>query len=198
MEKELIISLLSGVWPMILLFCVVIISLRITYILKRKVKVAIYNEIFYLIFLVYILFLFHIVTFQDVAWSTSNFTPFKEIFRYDFGSNAFYKNVVGNMIMFMPYGLFVSYFIRLKKPYIILVLSFIVSMTVETTQLVIGRVFDIDDIFLNILGGLFGFLIYCFLDKLINNLPSFLKKDWIYNIITILVICAGVAFFIVL
>ncbi|MDD4547744.1 MAG: VanZ family protein [Bacilli bacterium] len=183
---------------MILLFCVVIISLRITYIFKRKVKVAIYNEIFYLIFLVYILFLFHIVTFQDVGWSTSNFTPFKEIFRYDFGSNAFYKNVVGNMIMFMPYGLFVSYFIQLKKPYIIFILSFIVSITIETTQLVIGRVFDIDDIFLNILGGLFGFLIYHFLEKLINKLPSFLKKDWIYNIITILVICAGVVFFIVL
>ena len=88
--------------------------------------------------------LFHIVTFQDVTWSTSNFTPFKEIFRYTFGSRAFYKNVVGNMIMFMPYG-FVSYFISLK-PYLILLLSLIVSITIETTQL-IGRVFDIDDIF---------------------------------------------------
>ena len=32
-----------------------------------------------------------VVTFQDVSWSTSNFTPFKEIFRYEIGDRLFYK-----------------------------------------------------------------------------------------------------------
>ena len=93
---------------------------------------------------------------------------------------------------------FVSYFISLKKPYLILLLSLIVSITIETTQLVIGRVFDIDDIFLNILGAFIGYLIYRFLSEVIKKLPSFLKKDYIYNIIIISVIIGIITIFIVL
>lgn len=198
MEKSTIINIFMEVWPMMLIFCVVVISLRIVFILKTNHNFVVYKELFYLAFLIYIMLLFHIVTFQDVTWSTSNFTPFKEIFRYTFGSRAFYKNVVGNMIMFMPYGFFVSYFISLKKPYLILLLSLIVSITIETTQLVIGRVFDIDDIFLNILGAFIGYLIYRFLSEVIKKLPSFLKKDYIYNIIIISVIIGIITIFIVL
>ena len=198
MEKSTIINIFMEVWPMMLIFCMVIISLRIVFILKTNHNFVVYKELFYLSFLIYIMLLFHIVTFQDVTWSTSNFTPFKEIFRYTFGSRAFYKNVVGNMIMFMPYGFFVSYFISLKKPYLILLLSLIVSITIETTQLVIGRVFDIDDIFLNILGAFIGYLIYRFLSEVIKKLPSFLKKDYIYNIIIISVIIGIITIFIVL
>jgi len=188
MEKDLIINLFRGVWPMVLIFCVVIISLRIIYIIKYKIKFVLYEELFYLAFLVYIMLLFHIVTFQDVSWSTSNFTFFKEIFRYRVGSRVFYRNVIGNMMMFMPYGLFVSYFFKLKRPYLIIFLSLIVSITIETTQMVIGRVFDVDDILLNVLGGLIGYLLYKILKKIISKLPSFLKKTYLYNIIVILVI----------
>ncbi len=188
MEKDLIINLFRGVWPMVLIFCVVIISLRIIYIIKYKIKFVLYEELFYLAFLVYIMLLFHIVTFQDVSWSSSNFTFFKEIFRYRVGSRVFYRNVIGNMMMFMPYGLFVSYFFKLKRPYLIIFLSLIVSITIETTQMVIGRVFDVDDILLNVLGGLIGYLLYKILKKIISKLPSFLKKTYLYNIIVILVI----------
>ncbi len=196
--KTVIINLFLEVWPMILIFCVVIISLRIIYIFKNKIEFVIYKELLYLAFLIYIMLLFHIVTFQDVGWSTSNFTPFKEIFRYDFGSRAFYKNVVGNMIMFMPYGFFVSYFIKLKKPYLILFLSIVVSVTIEATQMAIGRVFDIDDIFLNILGGIVGFYIYRLIAKITDKIPSFLKKTYIYNIMIVLGIILGVILFIAL
>ena len=198
MEKDLIINLFRGVWPMVLIFCVVIISLRIIYIIKYKIKFVLYEELFYLAFLVYIMLLFHIVTFQDVSWSTSNFTFFKEIFRYRVGSRVFYRNVIGNMMMFMPYGLFVSYFFKLKRPYLIIFLSLIVSITIETTQMVIGRVFDVDDILLNVLGGLIGYLLYKILKKIISKLPSFLKKTYLYNIIVILVIVMLLLIFVVL
>ena len=36
----------------------------------------------------------------------------------------------------------------------------LVSISIETTQLLIGRIFDIDDIILNIIGGMLGYLIY--------------------------------------
>lgn len=196
--KVAIINLFREVWPMILIFCVVSVSLRLVYLVKSQTKFVLYKELFYLAFLIYIMLLFHIVTFQDVGWSTSNFIPFKEIFRYDFGSRLFFKNVIGNMIMFMPYGFFVSYFIKLKKSYLILFLSLIVSITIETTQLAIGRVFDIDDILLNVLGGMIGFYIYLVFVKIVDILPSFLKKAYIYNIILLLIIIIGIVLFILI
>ncbi|NLM62902.1 MAG: hypothetical protein GX190_01125 [Mollicutes bacterium] len=196
--KAAIINLFREVWPMILIFCVVSVSLRLVYLVKSQTKFVLYKELFYLAFLIYIMLLFHIVTFQDVGWSTSNFIPFKEIFRYDFGSRLFFKNVIGNMIMFMPYGFFVSYFIKLKKSYLILFLSLIVSITIETTQLAIGRVFDIDDILLNVLGGMIGFYIYLVFVKIVDILPSFLKKAYIYNIILLLIIIIGIVLFILI
>lgn len=84
--------------------------MRITYILKYKVDFILYKELFSLLFVIYVMCLFYVVTFQDVSWSTSNFIPFKEIFRYEFGTKLFFKNVIGNMIMFVPFGFFVSYF----------------------------------------------------------------------------------------
>ncbi len=198
MEKAIFINLFSKVWPMILIFSVVLVSLRLTYILKHKKKLILYQELFYLAFLIYIMLLFHIVTFKDVPWSTSNFTPFKEIFRHSFGSKAFYRNVIGNMVMFMPYGFFVSYFLNLRKPYIVLFLSLIVSITIETTQMIIGRVFDVDDIFLNVIGALFGYYIYKNFMYIVNRLPQFLKKDYIYNIIIILIILLVMITFIII
>ena len=95
-------------------------------------------------------------------------------------------------------SLFVSYFFKLKKPYLIIFLSLIVSITIETTQMVIGRVFDVDDILLNVLGGLIGYLLYKILKKIISKLPSFLKKTYLYNIIVILVIVILLLIFVVL
>ena len=130
--------------------------------------------------------LFYVVTFQDVSWSTSNFIPFKEINRYQFGSHLFLKNVLGNMIMFIPYGFFVAYFLKLEKLSTSLFMTLITSLTIEITQLIIGRVFDVDDILLNILGGIVGFSLYFILYKIKSKLPPLLKKPIIYNIIMII------------
>jgi len=136
-------------------------------------------------FIIYVMSLFYVVTFQDVGWSSSNFIPFKEMFRYEIGSFMFYKNIVGNTLMFIPYGFFVSWILKNKKLSISFILSFITSLTIEFTQLLIGRVFDVDDIMLNILGGMIGFGIYYFLDKMRDYLPEILKKTFIYNIIVV-------------
>lgn len=174
MFVDAIFKIYSEIWPMLLIFCVVIVSLRIADILKNKKEINLCKEIGNIIFTIYIMFLFEIVTFQDVSWSTANFIPFKEMFRYVIGSKLFIRNVIGNMFLFLPYGFLVSYSLRLKKPYILLLLTIIVSLTIETTQLLIGRVFDIDDIFLNIVGSLFGFFIYRIIAKIIESL----KKKW--------------------
>ena len=160
--------------------------MRLVYLIKNKQKIILYREMLSLIFIIYVLCLFYVVTFGDVGWSNSNFIPFKEMFRYSFGSNLFIKNVLGNIIMFVPYGFFVSYYLDLKKPLSAFLLVLLVSTSIETTQLLIGRVFDIDDIILNIVGGMIGFAIYKLLDLINDHLPPVLKNPIVYNIIIML------------
>lgn len=179
-------AILIDMWPTLLLVTVVCFSMRIAYLVKYKSKVVLYKELFSYFFIIYILCLFYVVTFQDVDWSSSNFIPFKEILRYHFGSRAFFKNILGNMVMFMPYGFFVSYFLKLDKISYITLLTLLTSSTIEVTQLVIGRVFDVDDILLNLVGGLLGYLIFYIIYKIKSKLPNFLKKQYIYNIIMVI------------
>ena len=56
--------------------------------------------------------------------------------------------------------------------------------------------YDIDDIILNICGGVFGFYIYLLLDKVNKKLPAVLKKPIIYNIIMICLLALGIAYLI--
>lgn len=194
MFKSAITEIVNNVWPLLVIVSVIVISLRIAYIIKYKPKVIFYKEMLMFGFIIYVLCLFYVVTFQDVSWSTSNYVPFKEMFRYTIGSRMFFKNVIGNMIMFLPFGFFVAYFLKLNKARYILLLSLIVSVTVETIQKSIGRVFDVDDIILNIIGGLFGFIIFKFIYFLKSKSPEFLKKDIIYNIIIVVIIALMIAY----
>ena len=88
--------------------------------------------------------------------------------------------------MFIPYGFFISYYLKLKKPLSAFLLILLVSASIETTQLLIGRVFDIDDITLNVIGGMLGFLIYKLIDLINDHLPPVLKNPIVYNIIILL------------
>lgn len=188
MFKDSMIGIIMQTWPMILICCVIVCQLRVVYLYKNKKEFVLYKELLYLISIIYIMCLFYVVTFQDVSWSTSNFSLFKEIFRYKFGTKLFYHNVIGNMLMFVPFGFLISYFLKLKKFYSILIISLITSVTIEVTQLLIGRVFDIDDIILNVIGGLIGYFLFYILNKIEKHLPSWLKNNWIYSIIMLFII----------
>ena len=88
--------------------------------------------------------------------------------------------------MFIPYAFFISYYLKLKKPLSAFLLILLVSASIETTPLLIGRVFDIDDITLNVIGGMLGFLIYKLIDLINDHLPPVLKNPIVYNIIIVL------------
>ena len=196
MFRGAIVEIFESVWPLLLIVSIIVVSLRISYIIKYKEKFTFYKEILYFGFIMYILCLFYVVTFQDVSWASSNYIPFKEMFRYTIGSRMFFKNVVGNMIMFMPLGFFISYILKLQKGRYILIFSLIVSITIECVQSVIGRVFDIDDIILNIIGGYFGFLVFKLIYFLKDKSPEFLKKDIIYNILMVVIMVLMIVYMI--
>jgi len=182
-------SLLDITWPIVIISSVVLISFRLTYLYKRKERFILYKELMMYTFIIYTLCLFQIVTFQDdVTWSTNNFIPFKEILRYNMGSRLFFKNVIGNMFLFLPYGFFISLYLKNEKPNITLLLTLLTSVAIEIVQLVIGRVFDIDDILLNVLGGYFGYLVYYFLKKIWDRIPDTFKNEWVLNSFVIIVL----------
>lgn len=175
--------------PMVILSVIIAVSLRIADIIKNKRKIVLYKEVLALFFMIYILCLFQVVTFQDTTSVTgNNLIPFKEIFRYSLGSRLFIKNVLGNVVMFIPYGFFCSYILKENRYLPILVLTLIASVSIETTQLMIGRVFDIDDIMLNTVGGMIGFYIYILFLKAREFSKPLLSKEWMLNIIAILLL----------
>ena len=187
MIKKTIMEVLPDVWPMLIIIMVIISSLRITYLITKHKKFQLHKELIYLISIMYILCLFHVVTFQDINYGFSNFIPFKEIFRYEFGTPKFIRNVLGNIMLFIPFGFLSSYLLKNRKLGIVTILTLIASLTIETVQYYIGRVFDIDDIILNLVGGILGFLIYIGIDA-IRNKVKILKNDTVLDLLIIIIL----------
>lgn len=169
-------------WPMIIISIVIMVSTRLTYLIKEKQKIVIYKEILSLCFAIYILCLFQVVTFQDdVTWASNNFIPFQEILRYSITDRLFWKNVVGNMMMFLPFGFFISYYLKPNKPILPLLLTLIASIAIEIVQMIIGRVFDVDDILLNLLGGFAGYYIFYIFHRIGERFPKIFHNEWVLN-----------------
>lgn len=177
---------IKNLWPMFLLFIIVICAIRIIDVITNKKKIVLYQELVNLIFIIYLLLLFQLVTSTDFESYSNNFVPFKEIMRYRIDSSLFYRNVIGNILLFVPFGYFVSFYLNNLKWYIALFLSVLTSASTEVIQMYIGRSFDIDDIMLNIVGGFVGYLIYKLQRKIIDILPNWIKKNWLANIISII------------
>lgn len=186
--KTIIEDIMPDVWPMVLIITVIISSLRIAYLLNGNRKFCLHKEVISLIFIIYILCLYHVVTFQDINYGGNNFIPFREIFRYSFGSEKFIKNILGNILLFVPFGFFGSYYLKNKKMITTVLLTLITSFTIEVVQYYIGRVFDIDDIILNLIGGIIGFLLFIGFDAIKERLPKFMKSDSFLNFLIIIVI----------
>ena len=188
MVVDIFLKTLNNIWPMIAIFLCVVIVIRLCYLISNHKKVTIYKEVFGLIFIIYILLLFEMLTATDTSnMHGTNLKLFTEITRYKFGSRMFNINVFGNILIFVPFGLFISEYLSAKKVYLVFFISLVTSTFVELVQLKIGRSFDIDDILLNVIGSLLGYLLYKLLKHIKTKLPGFLKSDAFYNILSIII-----------
>lgn len=95
-----------------------------------------------------------------------NLELFREInrfikYRHKLSSELFYLNIVGNVVGFMPFGFFIPMLSRKRNFFQVLFLSFELTLTIEVIQLItkVGT-FDVDDLFLNTLGGVLGYICY--------------------------------------
>lgn len=190
-------EVLTLTWPVLFISLILVSSLRIMYLIKSKKDFVLYEEILLLSFMLYILCLFQLVTAQDLnnPYGTNNFVLFRELFRYSLGSRLFFKNIVGNVLLFVPYGFFAALYLKLKKPYLAIFINFIASLAIESTQFMIGRVFDVDDILLNVIGGILGYALYRLLVKIGKHIPI-LKSKLILNLLTLFIFAFVITFLI--
>ena len=98
-----------------------------------------------------------------------NLTLFKEIkrfwnMRYTYGWNVTLINLAGNVVCFLPFGFLLPTISRkpiFKNIITVTIWAMLLSFGIETAQLLtkVGA-FDVDDIFLNTLGGCLGYIIF--------------------------------------
>ena len=188
MVKSTFFDIIDTAWPTLVIFLIVIILLRIMYLKQNKKKFVFHEELILLLFVTYILLLFELVTIRDVEFGGVNWMPFREILRYDFGTDLFYRQVIGNIILFIPFGYFATYYSKLTKIRQIFFITFITSTTIEVVQRFIGRSFDVDDIILNVVGGIIGFLLFIGLDAIRKKLPKIFQNDLFHNILAIILL----------
>lgn len=95
-----------------------------------------------------------------------NFVPLKTILPYLMGYPTWIvarNNLLGNIILFFPLGIFLPFLYRQTNWKNALVVGFAFSLGFEVLQIVLHKgTFDVDDIILNTLGALLG---YCLLKQ---------------------------------
>lgn len=92
-----------------------------------------------------------------------NLVPFRTIrsfFRH-FEWDVFMVNIVGNMVMFMPWGFGLPLLWKKNQRWRRIVpMALGITLFIEASQLFIGRSVDVDDLLLNFAGGCIGAAVY--------------------------------------
>lgn len=139
-----------------------------------------YRALHWLLFIVYMIVLLYMVFFAEQFGRqvsdrvyAYNLVPFQEIrrflgmWRHERYHMAVLVNLLGNMVVFMPFGYFVATLYQSGKHwYTSILYTFLLSLTIETMQFVfrVGS-FDVDDLILNVAGGFLGFLVFAWWQK---------------------------------
>lgn len=100
---------------------------------------------------------------------TANFTLFKTIkmyINYSYKLNSF-ENLVGNVVVFVPFGFLLPYIQEKSRKLPVLVLNaFLFVLGIEVFQLFSAfGAFDVDDILLNCFGAVLGWILYRFWER---------------------------------
>ncbi|MDP9954483.1 glycopeptide antibiotics resistance protein [Epilithonimonas hungarica] len=118
----------------------------------------------YTLWMLYVLF-FASFRYSDIIFEIK-FIPlatitecFRNLVKYN--NLDFFKNIFGNIILFIPYGFLGILYPKLNKFIWLFLTFFIVINIIEFSQYYFKRGFaDIDDIILNTFGTISGFFIY--------------------------------------
>jgi len=183
-------------WPMLTVFLVILITVRIAYLKSGGKEFVFYKEVLSLIFVIYILLFFELASSRIEG--SNNLVPFTEIFKNSLSLNLFLENVLPYLLIFLPFGYFVAAFVKTKSSKGlkgIFLIGFITSLTIQLVGMALGYAFIVDMIILNVLGGISGFLIFIGLSAIKKHLPGLFQKNILYNILSLALIALVVLYF---
>ncbi len=106
---------------------------------------------------------------------TANFTLFKTIkmyIDYSYMLNSF-ENLVGNVVVFVPFGFLLPYIHKKSAKFpVLFVNAFLFVLGIEVFQLFSAfGAFDVDDILLNCLGAVMGWVIFRLWERIRKRRP---------------------------
>lgn len=135
------------------------------------------------LFVIYLLVTLYLMLFSEEMGRTIdsenyryNLIPFKEIHRFlkyseRLGASAVLINILGNVLCFIPLGFFLPILTRRLRSFLLVtILALTFSFTIEIVQLLfkVGS-FDVDDLLMNTLGGIIGYLFFAVYDKFFKS-----------------------------
>ncbi len=113
-----------------------------------------------------------IILHTATAYSRSNFTPLNTILLFynqlngPLANIAFY-NLAGNIVLFIPFGFFIPLLWPKFRGWVNMhVVAFLIPLFIECTQYFIGRSIDVDDVLLNAIAIVIGFVLYKVMQRL--------------------------------
>lgn len=126
-----------------------------------------------ILFVFYIIFVFYFLLISEIYGRTGemqdyhyNLVLFQEILRFwnyreQLGIFSAFANLAGNILIFIPFGFFLPMASKHRSFCVTVLDSFIISLLIETIQLFtkVGC-FDVDDLLLNTVGGVVGYIIF--------------------------------------
>ena len=144
-----------------------------------------YRIIAKILFWIYIGFVFYFLLISEIYGRTGemqeyhyNFVLFQEIMRFwnyreQLGIFPVFANLAGNILIFIPFGFFVPMSRERKSILATTIGAFLLSLVIESIQLY-TRVgcFDVDDLLLNTVGGISGYIGY----RIISGLHHLFSK----------------------
>lgn len=138
---------------------------------KKTGNIIFHNILLYAVFGVYIFILLAFLFFKASSLQAVNLVPFHSITDYLFNDGTLsLGNVLGNVVLFLPPGIYLTLFNRTKKITINTLWIVLISVAVEILQYVMRvGVTDIDDVLLNGLGGFLGIIIFKIIYKIFKN-----------------------------
>lgn len=131
-----------------------------------------YTFVGYLLSLVYLTLLFY---YPDITFHPDhhflNLRPFVWVTEtYDMGVGKMLWQLAMNAAMFVPLGLLLPVIFRsMRKWYANALTVLLTTVSIETLQYFMGRSADIDDVLMNLAGGLLGWCIFSLMNKKLSN-----------------------------
>ena len=135
-----------------------------------------------ILFVLYIIFVFYFLLISEIYGRTGemqeyhyNLILFKEIkrfwnYRNQLGIFATATNLLGNVLIFLPFGFFMAMASKYRSFLSTVIYSFALSLTIELSQLFMKvGCFDVDDLLLNTIGGMIGFLAFSICNVMRRN-----------------------------